>query len=102
MIGPLVALLVLLACGADAQEAVAPTLTGATPAPAAPAGGAAQPVPAMVTICIDRGAQRCWNAVIASECAKRSRGAAEVFASVPATSPEAGQRLRACWDEVKR
>jgi hypothetical protein len=76
MIAPLVAMLVLLAGGADAQEAVAPKLTGETPAPTVRDGGAAQPVPAALTICIDRTAQRCWSAVIATECAKRSQGGA--------------------------
>jgi hypothetical protein len=101
MIAPLVAMLVLLAGSADAQEPVAPNLTGETPAPTLHDGGGARPVPSMLTICIDRTAQRCWSAVVATECAMRSRGAAEVFAAVPADSPEAGERLRACWDEVK-
>lgn len=102
MIARLVVMLVLLGSGADAQEAVAPKLTGETPAPTVQDGGAAQAVPSTLTICIDRTAQRCWSAVTTTECAKRSQGGAEVFATVPADSLAAGQRLRACWDEVKR
>jgi hypothetical protein len=101
MIGPLVALLVLLACGVGAQEAATPLPIGETPAPTAHGGDATLPVPSTLTICIDRTAQRCWSAVMAAECARRSQGGAEIFASVPANSPEAGNRLRACWDEVK-
>lgn len=102
MIARLLVMLVVLAGGARAQEAVAPTLTDEVPAPKAQRGGAAPSVPSTLTICIDRTAQRCWSAVTAAECAKRSQGGAEVFASVVADSAESGQRLRACWDEVKQ
>jgi hypothetical protein len=101
MIVRLVALLVLLAGAAGAQTPPAPLPIGETPGPTAHGGDETLPVPSTLTICIDRTAQRCWSAVMAAECARRSQGGAEVYASVPANSAEAGQRLRACWDEVK-
>ena len=96
MIALLLALLLLVPAAVHAELPMAPTL-GAELAPA-PAGAepTALAIPAQVTICIDRAARRCWTVAGATGC-----GNAAGIATVAADSPEAGARLRACWDALK-
>jgi hypothetical protein len=87
---------------APGQEPHAPKL-GADVAPTAavadltPAGA----LPAQVTICVDRTGRQCWSVGGASDCRSPSAGG-EVFATIASESPDAGARLRACWDSLAR
>jgi len=95
MIGRAALLVALAAAIAPAQEAVAPKLGADPPPPAASDPAPAQRLPAVVTICADRAARRCWTV------AGRDCGApGERVVTVPAGAPETGARLRACWDAV--
>ena len=101
MIGPIVAFLAGAAIVAGAQDAVAPTLTGNTPPPAQRRGdAAAQALPSVITICIDRTARQCWTVGGASRC--ESPVGAEVFDTLSSRSPDLGSRLRACVASATR
>lgn len=94
MIGRVVVIVACAAAAAGAQDPVAPKLSGDVPQPAAREEAPAQPVPSVVTICIDHAARRCWTAAGESGCE-------QVFATVPAGSPDVGSRLRACSESVE-
>jgi hypothetical protein len=95
-------LAIVVAAQAGAQEPVVPKLADRPPTPATVVeDSAATPLPAMISICIDRAMQRCWTAMVARECTIRAQGA-EVYATVAAQSTEAGAQLRACWDNFKQ
>jgi hypothetical protein len=56
----------------------------------------ARPVPADVTICVDRAAARCWSAAGRDACE-----AGEVFAVVPSLD-DPDDKLRACWETLRK
>ena len=95
MIARLLGAALLVPALAAAQVPMVPTL-GADVAPtAATENAAAQRLPSVVTICSDRRARRCWTVAGTSDCA-----GAERVATVAADSPDAGAKLRACWDAL--
>lgn len=55
----------------------------------------ARPIPAEVTICVDRAAKRCWTAAGRDAC-----DGGEVFKVVPALDTPDDQ-LKACTDSMK-
>jgi hypothetical protein len=96
------AVLAALACAASAQDAQAPKLGAEPPPRAAQEQAPAQPVPVVVTICIDRSVVQCWTVSGASECRSPARPNAESFVTVGSGWPDAGNRLRECWAELTK
>jgi hypothetical protein len=97
--------LLALVCGAPAargEEAVAPKLD-AVQAPTSATGDVtpAQPLPSMVTICVDRSLRECWSTAGKSTCRESAHPHGEVFSSVSATG-DSGAPLRGCWESLRQ
>lgn len=80
-----------------AAAIVLAALLGSPAAAPTPAAAPARALPAVVTVCVDRGTRRCWSAAGADDpCA-----GGEVFGRAAANQAPGGL-LTDCWRELDR